>query len=77
MSKYLKIDDKARLDATYEFFALRMLPDVPSVSADQFKDAVDSLGKTNQKIRGIDLKTVVDNSFVEDAAKRGLGGKQQ
>lgn len=70
MSKYLKLDNKAALDATYEFFALKMLPDVPTVSAGQFKDAVDMLSKTSPAIRNVDLKGVVDDSFVEDAAKR-------
>jgi NitT/TauT family transport system substrate-binding protein len=75
MSKYLKLDDKAALDAAYDFFALKMLPDVPDVRADQFKDSVEQLGKTNSKILSIDLNSVVDDSFVQDAAKRGLGAK--
>jgi NitT/TauT family transport system substrate-binding protein len=75
MSKYLKLEDKAALDAAYDFFALKMLPDVPDVRADQFKDSVEQLGKTNSKILSIDLNSVVDDSFVQDAAKRGLGAK--
>ena len=50
--------------------ALKMLPDVPSVSVAQFTDAVEMLGKTNPAIKNVDLNAVVDNSFVADAAKR-------
>jgi NitT/TauT family transport system substrate-binding protein len=75
MAKYLKLEDKAALAATYDFFALKILPTIPEVKAEQFKDAVDAIGKQNEKVRGLDLTTVIDNSFVEDAAKRGLAGK--
>lgn len=75
MAKYLKIDDNAVLDATYDFFVQKMLPDVPDVTAAQFKDTADSLGKANAAIKSVDLNSVIDDSFVQDAAKRGLGAK--
>jgi NitT/TauT family transport system substrate-binding protein len=75
MAKYLKIDDQTVLDATYDFFALKMVPDIPDVSAAQFKDAAESLSKTNAAIKNVDLNGIVDDSFVQDAAKRGLGAK--
>ncbi|HEY8694227.1 MAG TPA: ABC transporter substrate-binding protein, partial [Chloroflexota bacterium] len=73
MSKYLKLDDKVALDAAYDFFAGKILPTIPDVKAEQFKDAVDGLSKTNPAIKSIDLSTVIDDSFVQDAAKRGVG----
>ncbi len=75
MSKYLKVDDRAQLDATYDFFAQKLRPDVPHVTADQFKDAFEQLSKTNDKIKTVDLAKVVDDAFVQDAEKRGLGVK--
>jgi len=73
MGKYLKLDDKTSLDATYDFFALKMLPDVPDLTADQFHDAVETLSKSNAKVASVDLSSVIDDSFVQDAVKRGVG----
>ena len=75
LAKYLKIDDKAVLDATYDFFALKMVPNVPHVTAEQFKDTAELLGKANPAILNLDLTTIVDDSLVQDAANRGLGAK--
>jgi NitT/TauT family transport system substrate-binding protein len=70
MSKYLKLEDKTALDAAYDFYTGKILPDIPEVKPEQFKDAVDALGKSNEKIKAIDLNAITDNSFVADAAKR-------
>ncbi|HEX6511637.1 MAG TPA: ABC transporter substrate-binding protein, partial [Chloroflexota bacterium] len=75
MGKYLKLEDKAALDATYDFFAQKMLPNVPDVTVGQFKDAAEQLGKANAAIKNVDLATIVDDSLVQDATKRGLGPK--
>jgi ABC-type nitrate/sulfonate/bicarbonate transport system substrate-binding protein len=73
MSKYLKLDDKPSLDAAYDFFALKILPSQPDVSAAQFSDTVENLGKANPAIKSVDLSKVIDDSFVQDAVKRGVG----
>jgi NitT/TauT family transport system substrate-binding protein len=73
MGKYLKLDDKPSLDAAYDFFAGKILPDEPHATAAQFKDTVESLGKTNPAIKAVDLSGVIDDSFVQDAVKRGVG----
>ena len=73
MSKYLKLDDKPSLDAAYDFFALKILPSQPDVTAAQFSDTVENLSKTNPAIKSVDLSKVVDDSFVQDAIKRGVG----
>ncbi|HVA25309.1 MAG TPA: ABC transporter substrate-binding protein [Chloroflexota bacterium] len=73
MSKYLKLTDKTALDAAYNFFSGKILPSQPDAKVEQFNDTVVSLGKTNPAIKSINLSTVVDDSFVQDAVKRGVG----
>ncbi|HLG74377.1 MAG TPA: ABC transporter substrate-binding protein [Chloroflexota bacterium] len=72
-TKYLKLEDKAALDATYDFFAQKITPTVPNITAAQFQDTATQLSKTNAAIKNVDINSVVDNSFVEDAVKRGVG----
>ena len=49
-------------------------PVYPNTSSDQFKDAVDILGATNDKIKTVDLSKLLDSSFVKSAQDRKLGG---
>jgi hypothetical protein len=44
----------------------------PDVS--QFKDAVDILGKTNDKIKTVDISKMLDRTFIQSAKDRKLGG---
>ena len=38
------------------------------------KDAVDILGKTNDKIKTVDIAKMLDRSFIQSAQDRKLGG---
>lgn len=49
-----------------------MIPSAPFVRADQFADAIQTLGKTNEKVRTFDVKKILDESFVQSAIDRGL-----
>jgi hypothetical protein len=40
----------------------------------QFKDAVEILGKTNDKIKTVDIAKMLDRSFMQSAQDRKLGG---
>ena len=61
------------LDYTYDFFANEVWPAYPHVRPEQFSDAISELGKTNEKVRTFNPATILDDSFVQDAEKRGLG----
>ena len=49
-------------------------PVYPNTALEQFKDAVDILGATNDKIKTVDLSKLLDSSFVKSAQDRKLGG---
>jgi NitT/TauT family transport system substrate-binding protein len=73
LKSYFKSDDEKAMDAAYEFFAKEVIPNLPYPKPDQFKDAVEQLVATNPKVREVDLGKVLDPSFVQNAADRGLG----
>jgi ABC-type nitrate/sulfonate/bicarbonate transport system substrate-binding protein len=75
MRKYLKYDDQKGLDYTYDFFVNEVWPDYPHVRPEQLSDGIAELGKTNEKVRNFNPATMLDDSFVQDAEKRGLAGK--
>jgi NitT/TauT family transport system substrate-binding protein len=74
LKQYFKSDDDAAMSATYDFHAVEVAPAQPLPKAEQFADAVDQLSVNNPKIRDIDLTSLLDPSFVQDALDRGLGG---
>ena len=74
LAKYFKITDQAALDGAYDFFinevtTAYLYPDVV-----QFKDAVEILGKTNDKIKTVDIAKMLDRTFMQSAQDRKLGG---
>jgi len=72
LQKYLKTDDQKALNAAYDFYSKSVLPQTPEVRPDHFADSVITLGATNEKVKSFDLSKLLDNSFVQDAVKRGL-----
>ncbi len=73
LSKYLKTDDQRALGVTYDFFVGSVTPDYPVVSPDLFADAIQQLGSSNDKIKNFDVKSILDNSFVQSAMDRKVG----
>jgi NitT/TauT family transport system substrate-binding protein len=74
LGKYFKLDNQTALDAAYDFFMNEVT--VPYLFPDvtQFKDAVEILGKTNDKIKSVDIAKMLDKSFIQSAQDRKLGG---
>jgi NitT/TauT family transport system substrate-binding protein len=68
MEKYLKLSDREQLDTTYDFFVGKLMPDVPTVSTDQFGQAIDTIAEKDPSIRNLDLSRLVDTSFLQAAA---------
>lgn len=71
MKKHLKSDDDAGMSAAYDFYA-KEFPSLPYPKAEYFQEAVTTLGKNNEKVASFDLSKVLDQSFVQSAADRGL-----
>ena len=61
----------------YDFFIggkTPVTPVYPFTATEQFKDAVDILGVTNEKIKTVDISKLIDSSFVKSAQDRKVGG---
>jgi NitT/TauT family transport system substrate-binding protein len=73
LKKYFKSDDDAAMSASYDFFANEVLPVLPYPKPEQFKDGQEQLGAGNPKVLEVSLEKLLDPSFVQNAADRGLG----
>lgn len=72
LKTYLKVTDEKALNATYDHYVGTVIPSQPFVKADQFNDAIQTLSRTNDKIRGFDVSKILDPSFVQSAIDRGI-----
>lgn len=72
LKKYLKSEDDRAMNATYDHYVGSVIPSAPYARADQFSDAIATLGKTNEKVRLFDVAKILDESFVRSALERGL-----
>jgi ABC-type nitrate/sulfonate/bicarbonate transport system substrate-binding protein len=73
IKKWLKDDDPAKADFSYEYFVNGVIPDAPYPTPANFKDAIDVLAAQNPKAVGFDASKIVDPSFVKSAVDRGIG----
>ena len=74
--KLLKLDatkDADALSQTYDFYVQQIMPSYPHPAVTAFDYTRQQLVATNPKVKDLDVKTVVDDSFVADAEKRGVG----
>jgi NitT/TauT family transport system substrate-binding protein len=70
ISKHLGVKDKGELDFTYDFYVNELLAPEPMPNVAQIKGDVDALAPSNPKVKNIDIKGMVEQSFVENAVKR-------
>jgi NitT/TauT family transport system substrate-binding protein len=76
LKNYYKSDDDPAMSAAFDFHAGEVLATLPFPRPEQFADAIDQLSQTNPRILDVDLGKLLDPSFVQDAADRGVGGTQ-
>ena len=74
LGKYFKLDNQDALNGAYDFFMNEVTMPYLYPEVTQFKDAVDILGKTNDKIKTVDIAKMLDRSFIQSAQDRKLGG---
>jgi NitT/TauT family transport system substrate-binding protein len=72
LKTYLRSDDEAALGVTYDYYANKVLAVLPHARAEQFADALEQLGEKNERARDFDVQRMLDSSFVQSAADRGL-----
>jgi NitT/TauT family transport system substrate-binding protein len=70
--KYFKSEDEKDLGQAADFFRNEVLPSLPYPQPEQFVDAKTVLGKKNEKVRNLDVTSILDQSFVRSAADRRL-----
>jgi NitT/TauT family transport system substrate-binding protein len=73
LEKYYQSSDDHAMGVAYDFYANEVAQVLPYPKAEQFKDSIDALSVTNPKIKTLDLDRVLDSSFVQNAADRGMG----
>jgi ABC-type nitrate/sulfonate/bicarbonate transport system substrate-binding protein len=74
LGKYFKLDNQDALNSAYDFFMNEVTVPYLFPEVTQFKDAVEILGKTNDKIKTVDIAKMLDRSFMQSAQDRKLGG---
>jgi hypothetical protein len=42
------------------------------LAPEQFVDTIDALSPNNPKVKGVDIKSMIDTSFVQNAVDKGL-----
>jgi NitT/TauT family transport system substrate-binding protein len=70
--KNLKLDDQKSLDAIYDFYNNGVFPPLPYPKVENFKDSIQLVGEQNPKVLTFDVSKILDPSFVQSAADRGL-----
>jgi NitT/TauT family transport system substrate-binding protein len=72
MRTNLGITDDQVLGEIYDYFTKRAVPSQPAPRPEIFTDMVASLGQTSERIRAVDINTMLDPSLVQSAIDRGL-----
>src|SRR5213593_52896 len=74
LGKLLKLEDQEALAQAYDFYVTQIMPTYPHVTAAPFNAVRDTLAATNAAVKSLDVMKVIDDSYVADAEKRGVGG---
>lgn len=72
MQKYLKMTDTRKLNAAYDYWVGKTMPTLPYPKANQFTDSVAVIALKNPAAKTYDLNRLIDPSFIQSAADRGM-----
>ncbi len=70
--RWLKTEDERAANVTYDLFFGRVFQPIPHATPQQFTDAIEQLGKANEKVRTFDVAKILDDSFMRSAEERGV-----
>jgi NitT/TauT family transport system substrate-binding protein len=73
MGKLLNVDDQEALGQAYDFYVSQIMPLYPHLDVAAFNYTKQSLVATNPAVKDLDVTKAIDDSFVADAEKRGVG----
>ena len=74
MQKLLNVTDQDALSQTYDYYVTAIFPVYPEVTPDAWNYSRDQLVSTNPAVKGLDVTKVIDNSYVQNAKDRKVGG---
>jgi NitT/TauT family transport system substrate-binding protein len=69
---YYKLEDAQQVKVTYDYHVQHILPTLPYPRPEQFQSAVSILSDKNPAIASYDVTKLLDPSYVQSAADRGL-----
>jgi NitT/TauT family transport system substrate-binding protein len=72
LKKYFKSDDTHAMEVAYDYFAKSVIPSLPYPTPEQYADAKEVLGVKNDAVKNFDVTKMLERSFVDSAAQRGL-----
>ena len=74
MQKLLNVADQDALSQTYDYYVTQIFPVYPTVATKEWLYSRDELAKTNAAVKDLDVTKVIDNSYVQNAQDRKIGG---
>ena len=72
MKKYFGSEADRGFDQAYDFFLNEVFPAIPYPRPEMFAEGQAELGKRNTKVLALDVKTILDDSYMKSAADRGV-----
>jgi NitT/TauT family transport system substrate-binding protein len=75
MKKFLQSEDDELMRETYHYWIDEVLKQPPALAPDQFSDTINALAPNNPKVKDVDVTTMIDTSFIQNAVSKGLASK--
>ena len=75
MKTLLQSDDDELMRETYDFWINTVLKEPPSVVPEQFADTLSALAANNPKMKDVDVKSIIDPSFIQNAVDKGFAAR--
>jgi NitT/TauT family transport system substrate-binding protein len=75
LKAFLQSDDDELMRQTYEFWMNSVLKEPPSLAPEQFDDTLAALAPNNPKVKNVDVRSMIDTSYVQNAVDKGLAGR--
>ncbi len=72
LRKYFRLTDQTELDLVYDRLVDQIFAREPYPAVEQFPDTVEAMARDVPEVRSVDLATLIDRRFVDDAVRRGL-----
>jgi NitT/TauT family transport system substrate-binding protein len=71
-SKYLRTKDDALLELNYRTYVLGVIPKTPVFPVDALQNILNDLAEENPRIKELDMKAVLNNSFIQHLEDSGF-----